>query len=276
MPSWFSELFARRWPVIGMLHAPPLPDSPRFGGEVRAIHDRVLEDADALVAGGADGLLLENFGDSPFYPHSVPPFTIAHLTALAVEVRRRHQVPLGINVLRNDGLAALAVAHAAGADFIRVNVLTGARLTDQGIIAGIAHELLRARARLSGPTIRILADVAVKHSAPLAPRPLADEIADTFERGGADGIIVSGARTGGPVEPDEVLAARAAAGNRLVLVGSGVTPDNLPLLSAADGFIVGTYCKRAGDAANPVDPDRVRALVAAKGRLASTVRNQDP
>lgn len=276
MASWFSELFANRWPVIGMLHAPPLPDAPRFGGALRAIHERVLEDAAVLVAGGVDGLVLENFGDSPFYPGSVPPATIAHLTALAVAVRRRHQVPLGINVLRNDGLAALAVAHAADADFIRVNVLTGARLTDQGIIAGIAHELSRARARLCATTIRVLADVAVKHSAPLAPRPLADEIADTVERGGADAIIVSGARTGGPVEPGEVLAARSAAGNRPLLVGSGVTPDNLPLLTAADGFIVGTWLKRAGEATNPVDPERVRALVAAKGRLASTVGNQDP
>src|SRR5213593_2473875 len=106
-------------PVIGVLHAPPLPGSPRYGGDFRGIVDAVLQDAEALADGGVHALLLENFGDAPFFPRRVPAATVAHMTALAAEVRswlerRQLDLPLGINVLRNDGRAALAVAHAAG------------------------------------------------------------------------------------------------------------------------------------------------------------------
>src|SRR5262249_12302675 len=148
-------------PVIGVLHAPPLPGSPRFGGDTSAVLAAVLHDADALAAGGVDALLLENFGDAPFFPRRVPAATVAHMTALAAEVRRRFDLPLGINLLRNDGCGALTVAQAVGGAFIRVNVLCGARVTDQGIIEGIAHRLLRDRAALGAEGVQILADVDV-------------------------------------------------------------------------------------------------------------------
>src|SRR5215208_1528080 len=181
-------------PVIGMLHLPALPGAPRYASNLAAITNSALRDADALSAGGVHGLMLENYGDVPFYPDRVPAYVVAHLTALAWEVKRRFpQVPLGINVLRNDGRSALAVAHASGAQFIRVNVLCGARVADQGLIQGIAHDLLRERTLLAAHDVKILADVDVKHSAPLAPRELADEVDDTVERGLADGVIVSGA-----------------------------------------------------------------------------------
>ncbi len=141
-------------PVIGMLHAPPLPGAPRFGGDWNAVRAHVLRDAEALIDGGLRVLLLENFGDAPFFPRSVPAPTLTAMTALACDVRRRFDVPLGINVLRNDAVGALAVALASGAAFIRVNVLCGARLTDQGLIEGVAYELLRARAISAPPAFR--------------------------------------------------------------------------------------------------------------------------
>jgi uncharacterized protein len=157
-------------PVIGMVHAPPLPGSPRFAGDWDAVERHVLTDADTLVSGGVQGLMLENFGDTPFHPDHVPPITVACLTRLAAAITARNSLPLGINVLRNDSRAALAVALAAGARFIRVNVLSGARVTDQGVISGQAAVLLRERASLGAYRIQILADVDVKHSAPLAGR----------------------------------------------------------------------------------------------------------
>jgi membrane complex biogenesis BtpA family protein len=254
-------------PVIGMLHLPALPGAPRFAGDVRALAEHVFRDADALAQGGVHGLMLENYGDLPFYPERVPAHVVAHMTALAAEVRRRFsQLPLGINVLRNDGRSALAVAHAAGALFIRVNVLCGARVADQGVLQGIAHDLLRERALLGAAgTIRILADVDVKHSAPLAPRPLGDEVADTLHRGLADGLIVSGSGTGKATDPGHVAAARVAAGRSApVFVGSGVTARSLPeYLPHADGFIVGSALKRDNDPAQPADAGRVRELMAA-------------
>ena len=194
--AWFPACFAGvTKPVIGMVHAPPLPGSPRYGGDPEAARDAMLRDAEALVKGGIDGLLLENFGDAPFWPRRVPAATVAHMTALAAELKRRFRVPLGINVLRNDGQSALAIAAAVGAQFIRVNVLCGARLTDQGLLEGIAAKLLRDRAALGASVVKIFADVNVKHSAPLAARPLDDEARELVERGGADGLIVTGPST---------------------------------------------------------------------------------
>jgi len=170
-------------------------------------------------------------------------------------------VPLGINMLRNDGQSALAVAHAVGANFIRVNVLCGARVTDQGVIQGIAHDLLRERAHLGAHDIKIMADVDVKHSAPLAVRPIIDEVDDTIERGLADAVIVSGAGTGKPTDPQHVRVVKGAAGDVPVFIGSGVSAATVEQFDAADGFIVGTAFKRNGDVAEPVDIDRVRAFV---------------
>ena len=264
MNSWWIETR----PVIGMLHAPPLPGSPRYDGDWAGVLRHVLEDMEVLAAGGVQGLILENFGDAPFWPDRVPGETIACLARLAVEVRHRTDLPLGINVLRNDGAAAIAVAVASDADFVRVNVLCGARVTDQGLLQGNAHEVLRTRDRLRAGHIQILADVDVKHSAPLAARPVAEEVEETLGRGGADAIIVSGAATGALPDLQHVQAAKRAAGNSLVLVGSGATPMSLPeLWPHADAFIVGSYFKADGVAANPILADRVRELLAVRADL---------
>ena len=261
-----NEWSAVRKPVIGMLHLSALPGAPRYAGDLAAVADSMLRDADALAAGGVHGLMLENYGDVPFFPARVPTHVVAQMTALAVEVRRRFpQLPLGINVLRNDGRSALAVAHAAGARFIRVNVLCGARVTDQGLLEGIAHDLLRDRAMLGAiETVRIFADVDVKHSAPLAERPLEVEVSDTLHRGLADALIVSGSGTGKATDPGHVAAARDAAGGAApIFVGSGVSARTVvEYLPHADGFIIGSAFKRGGDATQPVEAARVRELMA--------------
>lgn len=258
LPAWSSLSKI----VIGMLHLPPLPGSPRFDGDLAKIRDVLLRDADTLASGGVHGLMMENFGDVPFHPGRVPAHVAAHMTALAWQVRQRVDLPLGINVLRNDGRTALAVAQAAGADFIRVNVLCGARVTDQGIIEGFAHDLLRDRAALGAGHIRIFADVDVKHSAPLAERPIADEVDDTIERGLADALVVSGAGTGKPTEVSKVKAVKAAAHATPVFIGSGVTAETVVSYeSHADGFIVGSALKRDGMASNEVDLNRVKSLL---------------
>lgn len=252
--------------IIGMLHVPPLPGSPRHALSMPRIIEHVLRDAEALTTGGVHAIMLENFGDIPFHPSRVPAETIAALTATAVEVRTRFDLPLGINCLRNDGQSALAIAVAAGAQFIRVNVLCNARVTDQGLLQGIAHDLLRDRARLKTDDIKIMADVNVKHSAPLAPIPLEAEVEDTLGRGLADALIVSGQGTGKPTDAGHVRRVKAAAGDAPVFIGSGVTAETIAsYLPHADGFIVGTAFKRDGKPENPVELERVRNLVAALG-----------
>lgn len=263
MPDGHSSE-TRPW-LIGMLHCPPLPGSPQFAGSVSQVRNRVLADAEQLVSGGFQSLMLENFGDTPFFPDSVPPATTAHLTALAREIRVRYpHVELGVNVLRNDGCAALAIAHAVDAGFIRVNVLCGARVTDQGLLQGIACRLLRLRRELDATGIRILADVDVKHSAPVGRRPIVDEVRDAIERGHADAVIVSGSATGASVDLKDLSDVAAVAGEVPVLVGSGVTEDNVAaLLAVADGAIVGSSLKVDGRASSPVDSARIQRLLSA-------------
>lgn len=248
-----------------MLHLEALPGSPRFDGNLAAVRDALLFDADALASGGVHGFMLENFGDTPFFPGRVPAYVVAHMTALAAEVRRRFDIPLGINVLRNDGQSGLAIAHAVGAQYIRVNVLSGARVADQGVLEGIGHDLLRDRMLLGANDVRIIADVDVKHAAPLGmPRPLEHEVHDAVERGMADAVAVSGTGTGRPTSVDDVKRAKSAAGSAKVFIGSGVTSESLSeLLPYADAFIVGTYLKVGGAHAGRIDVARVRQFMAA-------------
>jgi len=249
-----------------MIHVPALPGAPRCSMNFEELRRFVLADSDALAEGGVDGLMIENFGDIPFYPSRVPAHTIAFLSTLALEIKTRFPLPLGINVLRNDGMAAIAIAAAVGAEFVRVNVYTAARLADQGILQGEAHEITRYR-RMLGATAEIWADVAVKHSAPLADTSLANEVEDTVERGLADAVIVSGTSTGKPTALKDVRTVKRHAGAAAVYVGSGLDESTAEaLLEVADGAIVGTALKRGAKISAPVDRTRVRALVSSVRR----------
>ena len=259
-------------PVVGMVHLPALPGAPRFdadGGRA-AIHAAARRDAERLDAGGVDALIVENFGDAPFYPDAVPRHVVAELTALVGTVREATDRPVGVNVLRNDGPSAVAVAAAADAAFVRVNVHVGARVADQGVLEGRAHETMRLRERLHAD-VRVLADVGVKHSAPMGRRDSEvgpEAFGDAVDRGLADGVIVSGSATGRATDDDDLRAAvtaRDEAGlDTPVFVGSGVTAETVgDALTVADGVIVGSALKEGGDATNPVSVERVERLVAA-------------
>jgi membrane complex biogenesis BtpA family protein len=262
-----AERFGSESPLVGMVHLPPLPGSPRFAGDRKGLRGRALADAFALVEGGFDALLVENFGDVPYYPDDVPKSTVAEMTAVVRELGIGVDCPYGVNVLRNDAAAALSVAAAGGGSFVRVNVHTGSRATDQGILDGAAHETLRLRERLDSD-VAILADVAVKHSAPVGEREIAAVAEETISRGLADGLVVSGPATGEPADTEElktVLDRRDDVDPSVpVFVGSGATPENVAALrDIADGIIVGTALKEGGETTAPVDPDRAAAFVEA-------------
>jgi len=253
-----------RFPVIGVVHLLALPGAPDYAGSMPQVVRRARDDAAALASAGCDALIVENFGDRPFWKDSVPPATVAALTTAALAVRDAATgLPLGVNCLRNDALSALSVAAAIGARFVRVNVLTGAMLTDQGVIEGRAAEVLRLRAVLA-PGVQVAADVLVKHAAPLVARDPEDIAAETVERGGADALIVTGRGTGAPVDLDVAARVRSGAGGRPVLAGSGATVRTVGALTQQlDGVIVGTSIKRGGRTQAAVSATRAEKFVAA-------------
>ena len=151
--------------LIGMVHALPLPGSPSYRPPSAAIVERAVEDAVVLEQSGFDAVLVENYGDAPFFADRVPPVTVASLARMVAAVRSSVDIPVGVNVLRNDAIAALSIAAACDARFIRVNVLSSMMYTDQGPIVGQAARLSRLRAALN-PEIEVLADLFVKHATP--------------------------------------------------------------------------------------------------------------
>jgi len=244
-----------------MVHLLPLPGSPGFGGSIDEVLDTAAEDARVLAAAGFRSLIVENFGDVPFFAEAVPAETIAAMT-LAVSRVAEAGVAVGVNVLRNDAMAAIGIAAATGARFVRVNVLTGVMYTDQGPIVGKAAQLSRARATVA-PGVEVWADVMVKHAVPPPGTDIGQVAMDTVERAGADALIVSGSGTGAELDLSEgrVVRDSVPAGTRLV-AGSGVTTDNLDrILGVVDTVIVGSSLKAGGDPNQRPDPLRVTAFV---------------
>jgi uncharacterized protein len=270
-PTALERTFGHIPCLIGVVHLAPLPGAARAPERaqdaMRAALDLALADARALEEGGLDGIIVENFGDVPFHGERVPAATVAAMSAIARELRKATHVPLGVNVLRNDANAAFAIAAACGLDFVRVNVHAGAMLTDQGVLEGRAAETLAERRRLGAVHVLILADVMVKHAQPLAGtrEALLPQMAeDTYRRGLADALIVTGAGTGKATALDDVAAVRRAVPEAPVLVGSGVTDSTArAVLDVAHGAIVGTWFKKDGRVDQPVDVERVRVFVRA-------------
>lgn len=249
--------------LVGMVHLRPLPGSPRFGGDVGAIIERAVSDARTLDDAGFDAIMIENFGDAPFFAESVPAVTVASMTRAVAAVSEATDLPIGVNVLRNDGLSAIAVAAATGASMIRVNVLSSMMYTDQGPIVGRAAEIARARSQLA-PDVQILADVFVKHASPPPGANIELAAIDAWERSGADGLVVSGTGTGSSVDLDDLRRVRAAVPDAPIAIGSGASISNITALAElSDTVIVGSSIKPNQDPAMPVDADLASGFVEA-------------
>ena len=248
--------------IIGVVHLLPLPGSPGWKGDLDSVVEHAQRDTEAR--GGIDAVIFENFGDVPFLSGPVPPETIAAMAVVIESVANSVEVPFGVNVLRNDPIAALALAYATGGEFIRANVHTGVMVTDQGIIEGRAEDTVRRRSALAAP-VKFLADVLVKHAVPLGEQDIRDAAKAAVHRGMADALIVTGPFTGEEADLSDVKAVKEVVPQGTpVLVGSGVTDGNIgTYLEWADGVIVGTSLKRDGIVSNPVDQARVARLVSA-------------
>ncbi|HBC42048.1 MAG TPA: phosphorybosylanthranilate isomerase [Pseudanabaena sp.] len=257
------SLFDTPKPVIGVIHLLPLPTSPRWGSSLKEVIDRAEQEATALAAGGVQGIIVENFFDAPFTKDRVDPAVVSAMSLVVHRVKQMVGIPVGINVLRNDGHSAMAIASCVGAQFIRINVLMGVMATDQGIIEGDAYQLLRYRREL-GTDVKIFADVLVKHAQPISVSKITAAVHDTIHRGLADAVILSGWATGNPPTTDDLKEAKLACDTTPLFVGSGATWDNVPqLMQYADGVIVSSSLKRNGQIQQAIDPIRVSRFVEA-------------
>jgi uncharacterized protein len=265
--SAFRECFGAPRALVGMLHLGALPGTPSASHSVETLIQQTLTEARIYKDAGFTALAIENMHDRPYLKGAVGPEITAAMTAVAGEVKRDTGLVLGIQVLAAANREALAVAHASGADFVRVEGFAYAHVADEGVIESCAGDLLRYRRTIGAERVLVFADIKKKHSAHAITADVSIvETAKAAEFFLADGVIVTGATTGAPASPDEVRDV-AGAVRVPVLVGSGITPGNLAQFASAHGFIVGSSVKQGGVWCNPMDRDAVRALVSAFAEL---------
>jgi uncharacterized protein len=271
----FKELFGTSRPVIGMVHLPPLPGSVGYTGYgMQQIIDFAVRDAERLVEGGVDAVMVENMWDLPYSVGTdVSPEQMCTQAVAAHEVFRVVKVPVGVNVVHNGGRVVLGIGIAAEAKFVRVCLLTGAQVWDTGEFDhGCAHELLTTRKLAFAEKIKLFCDVDKKHSVRFPGIDLETHIEWT-EYYLADALIVSGKMTGSAPTVEKVKMAREAIGSRRpILMGSGTNSENVTdFLKYADGCIVGSSLKEGNRPENPVSVEKVKKYMAAveKVRAAS-------
>ena len=248
--------------LIGVIHAGALPGTPASSLTVREIAGAAAAEAEIYAAAGFHGLVLENTHDRPYLKGAaVGPEIVAAMSVMGDAIRRASALPFGVQVLAGANRAAVAVAHACGASFVRAEGFVFAHVADEGIIESSAGDLLRYRRAIGAENVLVFADIKKKHSAHAITADV--DIAETARAAEfftVDGVIVSGTATGAPCDAEEVNAVSAAV-SVPTLIGSGITPENISLYPSADAFIVGSSVKRGGHWSGVLDPARTRAVV---------------
>jgi hypothetical protein len=262
-----GSLFGAPRALLGVIHFPALPGTPASSLGLDAIVERAVEEARVYAAAGFHGIVIENIGDRPFLKRAVGPEIVAAMAAVGREVKRAVSVPLGVQVLAGANREALAVALACGARFVRVEGFVFGHVADEGLMESDAGDLLRYRRAIGATEVRVFADIKKKHSAHAITADV--DLAATAHAAEfflADGVIVTGTVTGEPADPADVQAVDRAVGIP-VLVGSGVTAENVGLYPEADAFIIGSTLKRDGVWSGALEPARVQALARAFAAL---------
>ena len=247
--------------IIGVLHLKGLPGSPSNQFSLDYIIKLAQDDIYSLITGGVDGIIIENFGDVPFVKDNVSKRTVASFTTVVNNLSINDDVEVGINVLRNDAIAALSIAESTKSEFVRINILNNMMYTDQGIIEGKAHEVLSFKNTL-GYKIKIYADVFVKHAVATPGSTIQNHTKELLERAGADVVIITGDGTGQQINLDELIKVREIVPQGKLAIGSGVNESNIQkYIGIADVLIIGTHFKIDQDVSKPVDTKRVKQII---------------
>ncbi len=262
------SLFGVPKALIGVIHAEALPGTPASRLPVYAIAKTAAAEAKIYAAAGFHGLILENTHDRPYLKGAaVGPEIVAAMSIIGGAIRRATKLPFGIQVLAGANRAAVAVAHACGASFVRAEGFVFAHVADEGLIESSAGDLLRYRRAIDAEEVFVFADIKKKHSAHAITADVdIVETAKAAEFFSVDGVVVSGTATGAPCDPEEVRAVSGAVGVPTI-IGSGITPENLVHYRDADAFIVGSSVKDDGVWSGRLDPARTRAVVDALAAL---------
>jgi uncharacterized protein len=263
-----ADLFKNIKPVVGVIHVGALPGTPASRLGVDELTELAAREAAAYRDGGVDGLMVENMHDVPYLRGSVGPEVVAAMAVVARAVKSESNLPVGVQILAGANAEAMAVARAAGLDYIRAEGFAFAHVADEGLIQSSAAELLRFRKRIGAEGVRVFADVKKKHSSHAITADVSlGETAAAVEFMRADAVVVTGGVTGEPPRAADVREAKSRC--RLpVLLGSGITAENVAkFYKDADGFIVGSYFKEGGLWSNTVDPSRVGRLMDAVRKL---------
>jgi len=263
-----NPLFASAKPVIAMIHLGALPGTPASERSLAEIENQALREAKIFRAAGVHGLMLENMHDTPYLRGQVGPEIVAAMAIIARAVKQESRLPCGVQVLAGANLDAMAVAHAAGLDFIRAEGFAFAHIADEGFIQSSAAELMRYRRTIGAQRVQIWTDVKKKHSSHAITADVdIGETAHAVEFMRGDAVIVTGVATGAAPQSGDVLAVKQ--NTRLpVYLGSGVTAANLKsFFAVADGFIVGSEFKQSGHWSRAVDAKRVGKFMAAHSQL---------
>ncbi|QIA06349.1 BtpA/SgcQ family protein [Draconibacterium halophilum] len=248
--------------IIGMVHVGALPGTPRNCLSIAEIVEQATSDAQKLEQGGVDAIMMENMHDRPYLNRQVGPEIIAAMTAVATKLRQAVSCPLGIQILAGANKQALAVAHAAGFNFIREEGFVFGHLADEGMMNSDAGKLLRYRKLIGAEHIKIYTDIKKKHSSHAISSDVSiDDMAKAAEFFLADGVIVTGNATGEEASIKDVQAVVEAV--RLpVIIGSGITVKNIAdYWPYADAYIVGSSFKYDGDWQNEVELQSVQAFM---------------
>jgi hypothetical protein len=247
--------------IWGMVHVGPLPGTPRYDGNFEKMVEKAVTEAKLLEKHGCSGILFENMHDVPYLKSEVGPEITAAMAVIGSEIRKETKIPLGVQILAGANEAALSVAHAIGADWIRAEGFVFSHIADEGMIEACAGSLLRFRKELGANHIKIMADIKKKHSSHAITSDVdIVETAKAAEFFGADAVILTGASTGQKASVEELAKVKKAV-SLPVLIGSGITPQNVLEFVQADGFIVGSFLKEGGDWRNDLSPDAIRQIV---------------
>ena len=263
-----APLFQNLKPVIAMIHLGALPGTAASELSLVEIEKQALREAKIFRQAGVHGVMLENMHDTPYLCGSVGPEIVASMAIIARAVKLAVGLPCGVQVLAGANLEAMAVAHAAGLNFIRAEGFAFAHVADEGIIESSAAELLRYRRHIGADAVQVWTDVKKKHSSHAITADVdIGETAHAVEFMRGDAVIVTGSVTGDAPRASDVNAVKAGC-HLPVYLGSGVTTENLrKFYRAADGFIIGSHFKTGGNWAGTVDAGRVRKFMTAHGKL---------